>query len=343
MNLIAIILCLFCSFPVFSAAGTAVASATPRLIITLGPKCDFTHQDLQQQIDAVIVSGTDDEMKEAIRKNERSKSNHLTIFQEKMKDIHAFCKDMGYVYLHLNNRQNWALVRVRRTLATIPLTDADLPRTDPCHAGLFYDMLMKTSRILKQNNIPFWATCGTLLGAIRHQGMIPWDDDIDIAIFEKDVPALLELKDTLESYGLELCFHPRFEFYKICLKDGPRIIDENGETCPWSFPFLDIFPLKEVKGRYTYIGKLWQEWHFDNDYYFQEDLILPLSELPFGPLTIPVPRNSLPYILRMYGEDWNDVAYVTYSHQFEQFQKKIKVDLHDRSPAPYILPGDAIK
>ncbi len=40
--------------------------------------------------------------------------------------------------------------------------------------------------MFEKHQLPYWLESGSVLGAIRHAGLIPWDDDLDIGIFEED-------------------------------------------------------------------------------------------------------------------------------------------------------------
>lgn len=55
------------------------------------------------------------------------------------------------------------------------------------------DMLVEFDRVCRKNNIRYVLFGGSLLGAVRHKGYIPWDDDLDLFLPWPDYKKLLEL------------------------------------------------------------------------------------------------------------------------------------------------------
>lgn len=55
------------------------------------------------------------------------------------------------------------------------------------------ELFKEIDALFKKNNIHYFLIYGTLLGAVRHQGFIPWDDDLDIAVFKEDYDRAMEL------------------------------------------------------------------------------------------------------------------------------------------------------
>ncbi len=109
-------------------------------------------------------------------------------------------------------------------------------------------MLREMQALLEAAGIRFFLVYGSYLGAVRHQGVIPWDDDMDIGIFGADEGKLLALRRQLRrmSYGFTGISRPpragfRETFYKIWIAGRPIIPGK-----PWSWPFIDVFVAKPV-------------------------------------------------------------------------------------------------
>lgn len=111
------------------------------------------------------------------------------------------------------------------------------------------EMLLEVDRICKENNIKYTIIGGTLLGAVRHGGFIPWDDDADVAMlrteYEKFCSLIDEKLDSSKYYfqNMERTEGYRWGYAKLRRK-GTLFLRENQEHMKYEQGiFLDIFPI----------------------------------------------------------------------------------------------------
>ena len=114
-------------------------------------------------------------------------------------------------------------------------------------------------RISKAHHIRYYLMAGTCLGAIRHKGFIPWDDDLDIAMPREDFNRFISLTET----HLDDRFYLRWIttekkynhlFAKICLK-GTVFEECIDPTTKEAGIYVDIFPLDLCKSDYHIVER----------------------------------------------------------------------------------------
>ena len=106
-------------------------------------------------------------------------------------------------------------------------------------------MLLVFDKFCEENNLTYYLSGGTLLGAIRHKGFIPWDDDVDVNMPRPDCERLMELTGgKIGDYDL---VPPNYSddrhAYHWKLYDTSMLVKKNKRKPPYPI-FMDIFPIE---------------------------------------------------------------------------------------------------
>lgn len=114
------------------------------------------------------------------------------------------------------------------------------------------ELLTVIDDICQRHGIPYWLSGGSMLGAVRHEGFIPWDDDLDIELLRPDFERLMVLLPHELPEHIALQWHttdPNYFFQFAKVRDRrSRLFERNGYDrvfCEHGI-FVDIFPLERV-------------------------------------------------------------------------------------------------
>jgi lipopolysaccharide cholinephosphotransferase len=120
------------------------------------------------------------------------------------------------------------------------------------------EMLMEVDRICRKCNIKYNIIAGTLLGAVRHGGFIPWDDDADVALLRPEYEKFREAcKTELDTTRFYFQDHRSTEGYRWgygkLRRKNTLFLREHQEHMPYEQGiFIDIFPLDGVPDNYLF-------------------------------------------------------------------------------------------
>ncbi len=116
------------------------------------------------------------------------------------------------------------------------------------------DILIEVDKICQKHNITYWLDGGTLLGAVRHKGFIPWDDDLDIFVLREDYK---QLRSVLQAeLPQHLVFQDDSTDANYCMKIGKvrdthsKMVEDGeggiGERFEYQGLFIDIIPVERM-------------------------------------------------------------------------------------------------
>lgn len=171
-----------------------------------------------------------------------------------------------------------------------------------------YESLAVADWALGRLGIRYVIMSGTLLGAMRHGGMIPWDDDADLGVCLRDAAAMRSAQPLLRARG-----HDVAEF-----EHGLKIFSSSGLALEpglhYRYPFVDVFTLVQEGGNWVFNSVLARE-KWPKEFFASEDLD-DLVRVPFGPLSLWSVRESAAraYLERFYGHDWAENGRFTGTH-----------------------------
>ena len=209
------------------------------------------------------------------------------------------------------------------------------------------NILKEFADFCDKNNLKYYLGYGTLLGAVRHKGFIPWDDDIDVLMPRPDYNRFIELtgynpiKTNLETRMYRDCTHPSiYPFAKVI--DNTTLVYEKGKakknrTGLW----IDIFPLdgfpqedlESAKMTFEKYLKLrnWLDLAVTNVFCIRQNIVKKIIKLFFVPFVklYGVKRFCSKIDLNAQSYSWDKYDYVadmTWGDSLKAFFKKTELE-----------------
>jgi len=214
------------------------------------------------------------------------------------------------------------------------------------------EILVEIDRICRKHNINYWLSSGTLIGAIRHGGFIPWDDDLDIEMMRSDYLRLMKvLPDELPDWLAlqDSTTDPNYFFFYAKIRDRrSRLQEQNNYDRMWKEQgiYIDIFPIERHpiwmhKLTEKTVGHMYKIWRTSTDdqnsiksvrriFKFNERVVFPILRaftriLPTKVLTSGM---GIPF----HNPRFKDEIFPLSSHTFEghEFSVPFNYDAHLR-------------
>ena len=168
---------------------------------------------------------------------------------------------------------------------------------------LIKNISARFAREMRTANVTYLLYSGSLLGSYRHEDIVPWDDDVDVIIPDRQKEVLYSALSILKpDFILNTDMIIRWKFYSFLSKP---IKDKS-----WKWPFLDISFYLEND---THIWDSDEYWEVN---LYNKSIVFPLKEGIFMGLRLPIPRD--PYAVLSVSMDVNMCVSNSFDHRLEE-------------------------
>lgn len=170
-------------------------------------------------------------------------------------------------------------------------------------AQALYQIAKDTTDLFSKHKIEYFMSGGTTLGAVRHKGLIPWDNDVDLVIFHQDEIKFNQLTSDFNKLGYKINYVKNFRY----VIDSNQVLTKPGMPNPG----IDIFVMHYNKEKkiVEYIDENNRSL-FPLEWY-PESVLFPLKKYNFGPLKLNGPNNAEWYLDHYYGQTWRDTMIIS--------------------------------
>jgi hypothetical protein len=179
------------------------------------------------------------------------------------------------------------------------------------HDILALELMKDVDTILSSNGIEMILMYGSLIGFMRHNGLIPWDDDIDVVVSKSDIIKIKALEQELAAKGIGIsnAGHKMCTIIKLFRLNEPLIPNKT-----WSWPFIDVFS-------YTIDNNtiILEDTYPPFVKKFKKDDFFPLRTNLFENIPMKLPNNPHAILSTLYSENWETTCVSgSYNHRKEQ-------------------------
>lgn len=163
------------------------------------------------------------------------------------------------------------------------------------------------SNVFEETNLHYWTSGGTTLGAMRHRGLIPWDDDLDLCILKENMHFFLnEVAPKLHGEHGVVCQETCFGYRLFHRTNSDAIASQINHR----HPFCDVFVMRRTQLEDNFMVECafaTARCLYPKECYPFRDIAEPIL-VPFGDFHFRLPANAELYLNNYYGSNWKNIA-----------------------------------